>query len=120
MISETMPTGQVDVEHPAPAVVLGDPPAEHRTEDRRDDDAESPEAHRAAALLRLERLEQHGLRERLQRSAGRALDDAEDHERREVRRDAAEERREREARRRPHQQSLAAELARPASRSSAG
>ena len=103
---------EVDVEHPAPAVVLGDPPAEHRAKDWRDNNAESPEAHRAPALLRLERLEQHGLRERLKRSARRALNDAEDHERRQVRSSSAEKRREREARSRPHEQTLAAELAR--------
>ena len=67
----------VDVEDPAPAVVVGQPAAEHRPENRRDDDAEAPEAHRLAAILRRERLEQHRLRQRLQRAAGRALHDAE-------------------------------------------
>ena len=68
---------QVDVEHPAPAVAVGQPAAEHRAEDRRDDDAEAPEAHRLAALVGRERFEQNRLRQRLQRAAGRALHDAE-------------------------------------------
>jgi hypothetical protein len=106
------PDWQIDVEHPSPAVVLGDPPAEDRSEDRRDDDAETPEAHGAPAILWLEGFEQDGLRERLERSAGRALNDAEEHERRQVRRRATEKRRQREAGSRPHQQPLAAEPAR--------
>ena len=51
----------VDVEDPAPAVVVRQPPAEHRTENRRDDDAERPEAHGLAAILRRERLQQDRL-----------------------------------------------------------
>ena len=50
MMIEAMPTGQVDVEDPAPAVVVGEPAAEHRTEDGRHHDAEAPEAHRLAAV----------------------------------------------------------------------
>ena len=66
----------VDVEHPAPRVVVGEPAAEHRPEDRRDDDAEAPEAHRLAAILRRKGFEQDRLRDRLQRAAGEALEHA--------------------------------------------
>ena len=71
----------IDVEHPAPAVAVGQPAAEHRSEDRRGHDAEPPEAHGLAALVRREGFEQHRLRQRLQRAAGRPLDDAEDNQR---------------------------------------
>src|SRR5256885_13338662 len=42
---------------------------------RSDDDAEPPEAHRLAAVVRLERFKEHRLRQRLQRAARRALGD---------------------------------------------
>ena len=99
----------VDVEDPAPRVAVGEPAAEHRAEDRRHHDAEPPEAHRLAALVGRERLEQHRLRQRLQRAAGEALDDAEHHQRRQAPGEAAEEGRDGEAAHRHQQQPLAAE-----------
>ena len=69
---------QIDVEDPAPTVVIGQPAAEHRTEHGRDHDAESPESHRLAAILWREGFEHHRLRKRLQRAAGRALNHAEE------------------------------------------
>ena len=99
----------VDVEHPAPRIVVGEPAAEHGTEDRRDDDAEAPEAHRLAAILRRKGFEQNGLRDRLQRAAGQPLEHAQDDEHRHRRREAAEERCDREACRAHHQQALASE-----------
>ena len=103
---------EVDVEDPAPAVAVGQPSADDGAENRRDDDAEAPEAHGLAALVRLEGFEEHRLRQRLQGAAGRALNDAEEDERSERRREAAQKRRRGEADDRQHQQPLAAEHAR--------
>ena len=66
----------VDVEDPAPTVVVGEPAAGHRTQHGRDHDAQRPERHRLSALLRRKRLQQDGLRERLQSAAACALNDA--------------------------------------------
>ena len=84
---------EVDVEHPAPAVCVGQPAADHRADDRGDDDAETPEAHGFAALVRGEGLEQDGLRQRLHRAAGCALQQPERNQEGERRRDAAQQRR---------------------------
>ena len=100
---------QVDVEDPAPAVRIGEPAAHDRPEDGRHDDAEPPEAHRLASILRRKGFQQDRLRQRLQRAAGRALDDPEDHERGQVRRSAAQQGQQREAGRRHHEQPLAPE-----------
>ena len=82
--------GNVDVEDPAPTVIVGEPAAGDRTEHGRDHDAERPERHRLPALLRRKRLQQDGLRQRLQSAAARALNDAADNEKRQVRRQSAE------------------------------
>ena len=65
--------GDVDVEDPAPAVVVGEPSAGDRAEHRRDHDAERPEGHRLPALFGGKGFQQNGLREWLQSSAAGAL-----------------------------------------------
>ena len=71
---------QVDVENPAPGVVLGQPATEHRPQDGTDHDRDAPHRHRRAlALLRID-VEQHGLRQRDERRAEHALQDAEQHD----------------------------------------
>ena len=68
--------GNVDVENPAPTVIVGEPAAGDRAQHGRDHDSQRPESHRLSALLRRERFHQDGLRQRLQAAATRALDDA--------------------------------------------
>ena len=88
---------QVDVEHVAPAVILGQPAAEHRTQHRSDHHADAEQRHgEALALPRIAR-EQNRLRERNQRSAERALHDPEQHDLVERLRHAAQHRRDSEA-----------------------
>ena len=58
--------GNIDVEDPAPAVIVGEPAAGDRTQHGRDHDAQRPEGHRLPALLRRKRFHQDGLREWLQ------------------------------------------------------
>ena len=102
----------VDVEKPAPGITVSDPAAEHRAEHGRNHDSQRPECHGLGALLRREGLHQDGLREWLQASAGGALEDAEDDEQRQVRRDAAEERKQRESADREQQDIAAAKIIR--------
>ena len=102
----------VDVEHPAPGVVVGQPAAQHRPEHRRDDDADAEEGHGLPAILRLERLEHDRLRERLHHAAGQALDDAPEHQDREAGGQAAQHRGRREAGHRQEQQPAPAEVVR--------
>ena len=99
----------VDVEHPPPGPVVRQPAAEHRPQNGRDDNAEAPEAHGLAALMRRKGFEQHGLRQRLHDAAGQALHDSEDDQHRQVRRHAAQGRREREGRDREDEQAFSAE-----------
>ena len=80
----------VDVEDPAPTVVVGEPASGHRTEHGRDHDAERPECHRLAALLGRKRFQQDGLRERLQSAAAGALNDAAHNQERQRRRQSAQ------------------------------
>src|SRR5216683_387803 len=63
------PDRQVDVEHPAPAVILGQPAAQGRPHDRAEDDPAAPHRHRLAVPLRWVDLEQHRLRLRHQAEA---------------------------------------------------
>ena len=71
---------QVEVEDPAPGVVVGDPAAERGPEDGREDDAQPKCRHRRAVPLGRESLQQDGLRQRLQSAAGEALQHAEEDE----------------------------------------
>ncbi len=102
----------VDVEHPSPGVVVGQPPAEHRTEHRGHDDADAEEGHRLPAVLGLERLEHDRLRQRLHHAAGHALDDPPEHQNRKAGGQAAQNRRRREAGHRQEQQPAPAEVVR--------
>ena len=88
---------QVEVEDPAPGVVVGDPSAERRAEDGRQDDTESEGSHRGAVLLGWKGFEEDGLGEGLEASAGKTLQDAKEDERLETGRHAAQNRRDGEA-----------------------
>ncbi len=68
---------QVDEEHPVPAVVIGEPGAQGRPHDRPEHHADAPDSHGRAALLGRIGIEHDGLRERHQRRAERALQQAE-------------------------------------------
>ena len=104
--------GHIDVENPAPTVAVGEPAAEHGAEQRRDDDAESPEAHGFAAILWRKDFEQDGLRDRLEAAAARALNDAADDQQAEAWERVRSEGSDREAGDGQHQHALAAEIIR--------
>ena len=72
------PHRQVDVEDPAPTEIVGEVPANHGTKHGRHHDAQAPEGHGFAAVLRREGFQHHGLREWLERASSGALDDAEE------------------------------------------
>ena len=55
----------IDVEDPAPTVVIGEPTAEDGPEHRRDHDSKCPKCHCLPTLLGWEGLKKNGLRERL-------------------------------------------------------
>src|SRR5690349_9531030 len=55
------PDGDINVKDPSPAVAVGEPTAEHRSQYRCDDNAEAPEAHRLSALIGWESFEQNRL-----------------------------------------------------------
>ena len=116
MIDGRDPDRNVDIEKPAPGITVGDPAAEHRPEHGRNHDSQRPECHGFGALLRRESFHQDGLREWLQASAGCALEDAEDDQQWQVRRDAAEKREKRESADRDQQNIAAAKVIAPAIR----
>ena len=68
---------QVDQEHPAPVVIVGQPAAEHRPEDRADHHAAAEQRHRLAVLLARVDVEQRRLGERNDERAADALERAE-------------------------------------------
>ncbi len=68
---------QVDEEHPAPRIILGQPAAEGRAHDRPEHHAHAPDRHRRAAPGRRIGVEHHRLAERHQRGAEHALQQAE-------------------------------------------
>src|SRR5204863_10136685 len=76
------------------------------------DDTERPKSHRLAAFFGWEYFQQDRLRERLQATAGRALDDAKDDQQRKIRSETTEKRCERETGDRSHQQALTSETVR--------
>ena len=80
----------VEVEDPAPAVVVGDVAAERRPDDRREQRGDAEERLRGALFLRRKRVEQHALARRLQSAAGQALQHARDDQHVEARRHAAQ------------------------------
>ena len=83
---------QVDVEHPPPIEVVGDEAADRRTHDGAEQDADAPDGHRLAAVLGREHVDHHGLRQRHDAGAERALQETEDHHLRQGRRLAAQHR----------------------------
>ena len=70
---------QVDQEHPAPVVIVGQPAAEHRPEDRPDHHAAAEQGHRLAVLLARVDVEQGRLRKRNDERAADALERPEQH-----------------------------------------
>ena len=71
---------QVDVEHPAPGELVGQPAAERRAGDRAQHGADAPQSHRLALLLARIGVHHDGLRDRHQGGAETALQGTEQHE----------------------------------------
>ena len=102
---------QVDVEHPAPVVVVGQPAAQHRAADRPEDRADAAHRHRLAMPLERVDLQQHRLRQRHQPGAANPLQPAIEHELGQAGGAAAQSRGHGEARDREHEHDLDAEAA---------
>jgi hypothetical protein len=68
---------QVDVEHPAPTVVFGQPAADRRAHDRSEHHADTPDRHGEATPLRRVDVQKGGLRQRHEGGAKHALKHAE-------------------------------------------
>src|SRR5262249_55851479 len=66
---------QVDVEDPAPRPLVGEISADGGPQNRAQDEAEAPDRHREAALVKRENLPEDRLRERNDRPAAEALED---------------------------------------------
>ena len=103
------PDRHVDIEHPSPAVVLGQPAAEGGAQNRADHHAHAPGRHCRTLLLARVAVEQSGLRQRHQRGTEYALQQTEQDDLAEVSGDAAQHRGDREARDRDQEDSLHAE-----------
>ena len=82
----------IDQEHPAPGVVIGDPAAQRRPDDRREDHRDRHQRERFAALRGLECVQDHGLLARLKPTAEQPLEQPEHDQLRQARRDPAQER----------------------------
>ena len=67
----------VDPEAPAPRDVVGEPAAERRPDDRRDDDRDAEQGESLATLLGRERVREDGLRDRHHAAARQALQEPE-------------------------------------------
>src|SRR6185437_11848016 len=67
----------VDIEQPSPGVAVSNPAAQNRAKHGRNHNTQRPECHGLAPLLRWERLHEDRLRQRLQTSACRTLENAE-------------------------------------------
>ena len=67
----------VDQEDPAPGILVGDPAAEGRADDRRHQGRQAEQRHRHALLFARKGVEQHALAGGLKTAAGQALDHAE-------------------------------------------
>ena len=103
---------QIDVEDPAPGVVVRDPAAQRRADGRRQHRGDAVKREGHAAFLRRESIGQNGLRHRLQSAAARALHHAEENQhRRGSGADAAKQRTDREQEDAEHEEALAAEQA---------
>ena len=114
--SVSTPTGKIDVEDPAPGVIVGDPAAERGADGRRHDRGDAVQRKGQAALLRREGVGQNRLRHRLQSAAARALQDAEHDQRPQRRRGAAKQRAEREQEDAQQEEALSPEQRSPAIR----
>ena len=101
--------GDVDVEDPAPGVVVGDPAAEGGAEHGRAHDGDGVDGHRHAALVAGEEVGENGLHGGLKASASEALQHAKDDQQAERRGDAAERGEDREHRDRDEVEVLAAD-----------
>ena len=84
------PERQIYKEYPAPVVILGQPAAERRADDRAEDDSHPPHRHGLGVTLRRVDLQQHRLRQRHQRRPACALDQPVDHQLGEARRQTAQ------------------------------
>ena len=83
--------GDVDEENPAPVVIVGDPAAESGADGRGDDDRHAEDGEGLAALLGREGVREDGLFAGAHASSAGALQDAEENEEGQRRREAAEE-----------------------------
>jgi hypothetical protein len=88
---------QVDKEHPVPGIGLGQPGAERGSHDRAHHHAHAPDRHRLGALMQCVGIEHHRLRQRHQRRAEHALQQAEQHHLVDILREPAQHRGRREA-----------------------
>ena len=80
---------QVDQEDPVPGIVLGQPAAQQRPDQRPHDETEAEDRHRFAALFRGVQRHQDDLADRDQRGSEHALQEPEDHQLLKVLGDAA-------------------------------
>jgi hypothetical protein len=110
---------QIDEEHPAPGISVGQPSSERRAHDRAEHHPHAPDRHRRPALRGRIDVEHHGLRQRHQGGAEYALEQAERHHLLDALGDAAQHGGDGEAGRADDEQLLAAESRRePAERRS--
>src|SRR3546814_2161509 len=72
--------GQVDVEHPAPREIIGQPAAERGADDRPEDRAHAPDRHRRAVAFGRTDVAQDRLAPRPERRAENALEQTESSE----------------------------------------
>jgi len=74
------PDRQIDVENPAPIVVVSQPAAERRADNRAQYDSHAPDRHRVGVSVWWVDLQKHCLRQRDECRAADALQQAVDHE----------------------------------------
>src|SRR5262249_54857154 len=77
-------------ENPSPTVIVGDPAAEHGADDGSYHNSHSIKSHSSALLFFREAFDQDCLRDRLERASAESLQDAEENEQSERRRNAAQ------------------------------
>src|SRR3546814_20568660 len=71
---------QIDVEHPTPGQIVGEPAAKRRSDDRTEHSTHAPDRHCRAVTFRRVDIEQNRLTHRNQGSTENALQQAEDHQ----------------------------------------
>ena len=89
---------KVQIKNPAPAVVVGDPSAERRPKNRRQQNADAERRHGVSVTLLGKSFQQNRLRQRLQSAARQPLQNSEDNQLRQRRCQSAAQRRHRESR----------------------